>query len=119
MQLSYWRTEQTYTEYLPCVGGVGLKVRVGLSCRLPGGEAPGDTVNSFGGPEFSLDKLVTDSDDSLGLVAVWIGFAENIENKNIYLFHVTLGLKVKTNNVRSHYHKYQMITSFNFSSNVM
>ena len=59
-----------YTEYLPCVGGVGLKVRVGLSCRLSGGEAPGDTVNSFGGPESSLDKLVTDSDDSLGLVAV-------------------------------------------------
>ena len=57
-------------QYLPCVGGVGLKVRVGLSCRLPGGEAPGDTVNSFGGPESSLDKLVTDSDDSLGLVAV-------------------------------------------------
>ena len=45
-------------------------MRVGLSCRLPGGEAPGDTVNSFGGPESSLDKLVTDSDESLGLVAV-------------------------------------------------
>ncbi len=64
----------------PCLAAGGpLNVEL-RSAPLEGAPCPrstlvgGDTVNSVGGPESSLETLVSDSVESRGAVAVWTGF---------------------------------------------